>query len=159
MALGAVLGLLGSVGTNVVGIFREREANKLKIAQMGHEERRWGHDEAMVKLTMQARQEETEQEALLMDTQGSWDGLQASILDQTASVKRAAPWAATVLTLFRPFITLSFIAIILWLAIYEADAGMREAAIGASVELVLLSVTWWFGDRSTKRVLQATAAS
>ncbi|MGB0907407.1 MAG: hypothetical protein ACPGVT_07930 [Maricaulaceae bacterium] len=155
MAIGAILGLAGSLATNVISIFRQREERKMRQLELEHETRRWGHEKDMFKLQSQAKVAETEQEAFLMTVQGSYDGLRASIADQTALAAKSSPWVANILTLFRPAMTLSFIALVVYLSIWANDTNVRSPAILAGIDLALMSSTWWFGDRSTKRVAEA----
>lgn len=172
MALGSILGLVGSVLTNVTAIFKAAEDRKLRKLELLHEEKSWEHEADLFKLQSQANVAQTEQEAFLISTQGSFDGLRASIDNQTETAKRASQWTANILTLFRPFLTLSFAAITILAAYHGLHSANIAAELGINIEASLmdliktnpaltsiyglceLSVTWWFGDRSSKRIIE-----
>jgi len=153
--IGAILGLVGSVSTKAFGIFEKREERKLVALQMDHESKRWSHDEHMFTLQSQAKVAETEQEAFLMTTQGSYDGLKASIEAQSEATKGSSKWVKNIISLMRPSLTTSFVGVIIYLCIIGNPDDIRIAAITAVIELGSMSVAWWFGDRSTKRVMES----
>lgn len=172
MALGAILGLAGSVLTNVTAIFKAAEDRKLRKLELAHEEKSWEHEAHLFELQSQAKVAETEQEAFLITTQGSFDGLKASITDQTETAKRASRWTVNILTLFRPMLTTAFTGITIFAAWQGLNSPEMAAGLGVEVNRSLmslikdnpaliaiyglceLSVTWWFGDRSSKRVIE-----
>lgn len=153
--LGLILGLVGSVSTKVFGIFEKREERKIIEVNNAHEVNRWSHEKEMFTLQSQAKVAETEQEAFLMTVQGSYDGLKASILQQTETVKGASRWVKNILSLVRPSLTFFFVCIIGYVSIFENPDDYRAAAVAASIELGMMCVSWWFGDRSTKRVVES----
>ena len=109
----------------------------------------------MLKLQSQAKVAETEQEAFLMTTQGSFDGLRESMKQQTESLKGSSRWVKNTLSMVRPVLTFTFVGIVAYMAVFENPEDFREAAIAAAIELAMMSVAWWFGDRSTKRVIDS----
>ena len=154
MAIGAILGLAGSLSTNIISIFRAKEERKMRKDQFSHEVERWKHEGKMFELQSQENAAETEREAFLMTTKGSWDGLAASIANQTAMAAKASPWVANILSLFRPVMTSCFIGGVVYLSIWADKSTVDSAATLALIDLALMSSTWWFGDRSTKRVTE-----
>lgn len=152
--LGAVLGLVGSVSTKVFGIFEKREERKTLEVQNAHEVNRWAFEKEMFTLQSQAKVAETEQEAFLMTVQGSYEGLEQSIRDQQELSKRAPKWVISILALMRPSLTLTFTGIVGYMAIVGSDGDLKKAALIACVDMASLCVTWWFGDRSAKRIVE-----
>ena len=154
-ALGLILGLVGSVTTKVFGIFEKREERLMRQAELAHEVNRWAFEKEMFTLQSQAKVAETEQEAFLMTVQGSYDGLKASIENQTEATKGTSRWVKNLLSTVRPTLTFVFSGILIYNAIWEASGDYRLAALTASIDLAMMSVCWWFGDRSTKRVIDS----
>ena len=79
----------------------------------------------------------------------AWTAFTAS---QQAAVVPAnvSPWCANVITLFRPFITLTLIAVAT--LIYFHSAGAERTPVLEQINLAALNcVGWWFGDRMAKR--------
>ena len=153
--LGLVLGLVGSISTKVFGIFEKREERKLRQLELEHEVNRWGHEKDMFKMQSQAKVAETEQEAFLMTVEGSYDGLQASMAQQTEALKGSSRWVKNILSLVRPVLTFTFVGIVVYISVFENPEDYRAAGIAAAIELAMMSVAWWFGDRSTKRVVES----
>ena len=153
--LGLILGLAGSISTKIFGIFEKREERKMRELELEHEARRWTHEKDMFKMQSQAKVAETEQEAFLMTVEGSYDGLQASMMQQTEALKGSSRWVKNILSMVRPSLTFIFVGIVVYISIFENPDDYRAAAIAAAIELAMMSVTWWFGDRSTKRVVES----
>ena len=79
----------------------------------------------------------------------AWTAFTAS---QQAAVVPAnvSPWCANVITLFRPFITLTLIAVAT--LIYFHSVGAERTPVLEQINLAALNcVGWWFGDRMAKR--------
>jgi len=153
--IGLILGLVGSISSKVFGIVEKMEERKLRKLELEHEVNRWAHDKDMLQLQSQAKVAETEQEAFLMTTQGSFDGLRESMKQQTESLKGASRWVKNTLSMVRPVLTFTFVGIVAYMAVFENPEDFRAAAIAAAIELAMMSVAWWFGDRSTKRVIDS----
>ena len=153
--LGAALGLVGSISTKVFGIFEKKEERKILELRLQDQHKQREHEATMFTLQSQAKVAETEQEAFLMTVQGSYDGLKASINDQTETVKGSAQWVKNTLSMVRPSLTFIFVGIVAYVSIFENPDNYRAAAIAAAIELASMTVSWWFGDRSTKRVVES----
>ena len=152
-ASGGLLGLAGSVLGGVfkwLGARQEMESRRLEYEQ----------ELKLQELQLRARQEETEQEIQLANTEGSWQALSDSYRADAATAERASPWAANIKTLFRPFLTVLLVALSAWI-IWMLLGGALSSRIGAdtasalviyAVQSVVFSasaaVLWWFGDRS-----------
>lgn len=148
--VGGLAGLLGSISTNVFQIFRLREERELKRLEIEDRNLDRLHEQKLHALNMQAREQETESEIMIAQTQGSYDGLKASIADQTAAVQSTYKWVAAVISLVRPVLTFALLFSLL-VSLSSEDATMIRIAL---IELTLMAVTWWFGDRSTKRIME-----
>ena len=74
---GGLFGLVGNIATKVFGYFEAKQAFVQKQAE-------WGHESELLKLQMQAKSAETEQEIHVAESQGSWSGLSASLTAQGA---------------------------------------------------------------------------
>ena len=174
MAVGAILGLAGSVFTNVFGWLNRKEDRKelaLRLAfeekRLDHETRKWDHETALLTLQSQAKVSETESEMALAATVGSQQGLIATIQSQDKAMEGTWKWVKSIISLMRPALTTAFTGITVYAALYGlgSSAGITEAefgtlggheALAVIYGLTELSVTWWFGDRSIKRVMNNT---
>lgn len=149
---GSIIGLAGSALTNITGYFNRRLDLKKMELEFQHEKLKWDHEAALFDLQMQAKAEETEQEAFLTDVMGSWKGLETSISDQSKALNGASEWVHNLLALFRPAITTG----LLMLVAYFSLTGVETAVtVVTALDLAAMAVTWWFGDRSIKRATQA----
>jgi hypothetical protein len=79
----------------------------------------------------------------------AWAAFTAS---QQAAVVPAnvSPWCANIITLFRPFITLTLIVVAT--VIYFHSVGAERTPILEQINFTALNcVGWWFGDRMAKK--------
>lgn len=144
---GGLFGLIGNVATKVVGYFEAEQLFKQKQAE-------WAHETDLLKLQMNARQQETESEIALAGASGSWSGLSASLAAETA-IGATYPWVNAVRALVRPALTFG-LAAFLCAAFFALAPGDIDRAYVAN-SLVFAAVTaivWWFGDRAPKRVVK-----
>jgi len=179
MAIGAIIGLFGSVSTNVFGWLNRKEDRKTLALELAdrdkartHEARLWAHEGEMLKLQSQAKVAETEQEAFLTEIKGSWEGLKQTTDQQTKTTVEASTWVKDAISLFRPVLTSALIGITIYASVQGLGTVTDAKALGIDVDknlydlikdnaalatiygLTEMSVTWWFGDRSIKRVVQ-----
>lgn len=135
---GGVFGLLGTALGRAVGYFERRQS-------IQHEERRWAHEVQLLELQQAAAAAETEAERVLIETQGSWSGLTASIAAD-AQIAQSYRWVDAARALTRPVLTvlLWLITAVIWAYANEASrASITETATFAATAATL----WWFGDR------------
>jgi hypothetical protein len=177
MAIGLITGLVGSIATNVFGWLERKEERKSLALKLDHQIKVMAHEGEMFKLESQAKVAETEQEAFLMNTEGTWKGLESSIADQTAATAGAHKGVKSFLALFRPILTTAFTAVTIWAALKGFDLTIMQAettgamtidgvvntykevaeavkdnpALLVVYSLTEMSVTWWFGDRSIRK--------
>jgi len=141
---GGIFGLIGHVATKVAGYFETEQQFKLKQAE-------WAHENDLIKLQMQAKAAETENEIQIAGASGSWSGLTASLNAETA-IGVTYPWVNAVRALVRPALTFG-LAAFLCAAFFALTPGDIDRAYVAN-SLVFAAVTaivWWFGDRAPKR--------
>ena len=141
---GGLFGLVGNIGTKVIGLF---EAKQL-FAQKKEE---WGHEERLLDMQTKAKAAETEQELAVTAASGSWGGLTESLKAETA-IGVTYPWVNAVRALVRPALTLG-LASFLCAAFFAMTPGDIDRAYVAD-SLVFAAVTaivWWFGDRAPKK--------
>ena len=141
VASGGVFGLLGSV----VGVFAKSYQEKQR---QEWEQKKWDQEVKMQELQLRANAEETEQEIVLANTAGSWQGLSTSI-SAAANTGDTHMWVNDAKSLFRPILT-----VILWILAYLVfkDLSKDEALAQYMVYSVFFSAStatvWWFGDRA-----------
>lgn len=154
---GGIFGLIGSV----FGWWAKRDA----LAQeRKFEKEKWDYEARQMKLQMEARAAETEQELAIVGQEGSWDGLEASLGHDTVLVQHSSTWTNNVRSLFRPFLTTLLQAIQGWVIYLIATgnpqmievlanptspgAEILRYAVYSLVFAAQTSVVWWFGDRA-----------
>lgn len=157
VASGGIFGLFGSVFNKVVNYFQAKQA-----FEQEKERREWDRED--FKLQMEFSAQETEQEIAIASAEGAWSGLEASI--RADAMTPATGFAASVKTLFRPFLTTllvcvsAWIVYLLWSGITTAQSAilvvMTEAEIKDLLRYSIYSlifatttaVVWWWGDRA-----------
>lgn len=154
---GGLFGLIGSI----FGWWAKRDAAQLERA---FEKDKWAYEQENMRLQMEARAAETEQELAIVSQEGSWDGLDASIQHDTVLIQRSSGWVNDLRSLFRPFLTASLQVAQCWVIylIASGNAQMIEVLAnptspGAEIlrysvySLVFAAQTssaWWFGERA-----------
>jgi hypothetical protein len=111
----------------------------------------WLDETDLLKLQMQAKAAETEQEIHIAESQGSWNGLSASLTAEGA-LGSSYPWVNAVRALVRPALTLG-LATFLSAAFFAMAPGDIDRAYVADslVFAAVTSIVWWFGDRAPKK--------
>jgi hypothetical protein len=79
----------------------------------------------------------------------AWAAFTAS--QQAATVpSNVAPWCANVITLFRPFITITLVGVAT--VVYFHSAGPERAPMVEQINFAAFNcVGWWFGDRMARK--------
>ena len=101
-ATGGIFGLVGNIATKIVGYFETAQQFRLKQAE-------WAHENELLKLQMQAKSAETEDELKLVAARGSQLGLTAS-LQAESSIGATYLWVNAVRALVRPALTFGLAA-------------------------------------------------
>lgn len=158
-AAGGVFGLLGSA----VGAWL-----KLRQARQEHEfaKDRWGYETDLLKLQMEGKRDEWENELAVAQTEGSWSGLAQSY----AAERKAGEsyrWVNAIKDLYRPCLT-SGLVVLAWLIFNDLmgwvsgqNTSEMAEVFGPEQIITILqyivyslvfaastSVVWWFGDRA-----------
>ncbi len=157
VASGGLFGVVGSLLGVVAKHYQEKQ-------RQAWETKKWGHEESMQKLQMEARSQETEQEIELADSEGSWRGLSESIRAD-AQTKPTSGWATNIKALFRPFLTVVLWCLAGWVfwhvlsSMTDPDDPMSALPVSEIKELIKymvytiffsasMATAWWFGDRA-----------
>ena len=87
--------------------------------------------------------------AAIAADKAAWDAFTAS--QQQATPPASTPgWAAAILTLFRPFITL--LLLIITAVIFFQVTGQEQADMVDEFQFAAMNcVGWWFGDRMVRK--------
>lgn len=135
---GGVFGLVGTTLGRIAGFFEKRQT-------IAHEERRWLHDTAVLKLQQSAAQQTADADLAKVDAQGRWTGLQAS-LNAEAAIGGSYKWVDAARALTRPLLTvmLWIVAGVIW---FSADVNERVNIVEATTFAATAATLWWFGDR------------
>lgn len=95
------------------------------------------------------RVEEAKAMAAIAADKAAWDAFTASQQQATPPANTPA-WAAAILTLFRPFITLLLITITA--IIFFHVTGKEQASMIDEFQFAAMNcVGWWFGDRMVRK--------
>ena len=114
----------------------------LRIGNGFFEEFKAGRDHAR-------KLEEAKTMATIAADAAAWAAFTAS--QQAATVpSNVAPWCANVITLFRPFITLTLVGVAT--VVYFHSVGSERTPMAEQVNFAAFNaVGWWFGDRMAKK--------
>ena len=131
-----ILDLLGNaLGGGALGVI-------LRIGNGFFEEYKAGKDHAR-------KLEEAKTMAGIAADAAAWAAFTAS--QQAATVpSNVAPWCANIITLFRPFITLTLVGVAT--VVYFYSVGTDRSSMAEQVNFAAFnSVGWWFGDRMARK--------
>ena len=131
-----ILDLLGNaLGGGALGVI-------LRIGNGFFEEFKAGRDHAR-------KLEEAKTMAGIAADAAAWAAFTAS--QQAATVpSNVAPWCANIITLFRPFITLTLVGVAT--VVYFYSVGTDRSSMAEQVNFAAFnSVGWWFGDRMARK--------
>jgi len=141
---GGLFGLVGNIATKVFGYFEAKQAFAQKQAE-------WSHESELLKLQMQAKASETEQEIHVAESQGSWSGLGASVTAE-GTLGATYPWVNAVRALVRPGLTLGLSTFLASAFFALAPGDIDRAYVADSlVFAAVTSIVWWFGDRAPRK--------
>jgi hypothetical protein len=121
---GGALGVLLRIGNGFFETWRADKESKLKI-------------------------EEARAMAAIAADKAAWDAFTASQAQATAPTSTPG-WAAAILTLFRPFITLLLLIIVA--VIFFNVTGQEQADMVDEFQFAAMNcIGWWFGDRMVRK--------
>lgn len=162
--LGDIVGVLGSAASGgVFGLFgsllgvgakwlQRREDRKARREEHAHEER-------LLELEIKRQSQTDEHELALVASQGSWQGLKASV-EAEGALQGAGKTTNNMRALFRPFLTVLLWVLAGWVFYHITSGGLREWLTDVEVvDLIRYMVytvffsaatatAWWFGDRA-----------
>jgi len=136
---GGLFGVIGTALGRVAGYFETRQ-------QQAFEQSRWSHEVDMVRLNMEVSRAQTQAEAELADTRGSWEGLKASVQADQA-LASGYPIVDAIRALTRPALTL-LLWLITALIFFNIDETLKVRIVETSVSAATAATLWWFGDRT-----------
>jgi hypothetical protein len=132
----SIIDLLGNaLGGGALGVL-------LRIGNGFFDEYKAGKDHAR-------KLEEAKTMAGIAADAAAWSAFTAS--QQAATVpSNVSPWCANVITMFRPFITLTLV--IIATIVYFHTVATERAPMVEQINFAAFNcVGWWFGDRMTKK--------
>lgn len=151
--LGAITGLLGGLASKVFGWLEA--GRKIELARVNNEHQlalvnaENDHDRKMAEMKFADRAAERESEERIVATQADAANMQASYRHD-ASYGTVYRWAATVLRLVRPVLTIMLIYMYYRIFIMVEQAGRIEdatAMVNGVIYATTTAVAWWFADR------------
>lgn len=145
-ATGGLLGTLGSLGTQVVAFLIDKEKAKQELALQAQEN---AHEIAMANLTSERGRQEAQETFAYKNLEGrieeiakSYEGLVATISDQSTLNERASQIIVDIMTLVRPILTLLLVISAFVFGVFSYPNAYYQATMMAT-----MAVAWWFGDR------------
>lgn len=153
VASGGVTGIVGGI----VGRVSQHVAAK---AERAWEKEKWAYEERMIRLQMDKKKTESENEIAITSASGSWGALQAGIAAEAAGAAHASTGANTVRTLFRPFATTAIWILAAWvfylLMVGDLNEWLTRDELIDLVRYCVYSVffcastalMWWFSERA-----------
>ena len=131
-----ILDLLGNaLGGGALGVI-------LRIGNGFFEEFKAGRDHAR-------KLEEAKTMATIAADAAAWAAFTASQQAATGP-SNVAPWCANIITLFRPFITLTLVGIAT--VVYFHSVGPERSSMAEQANFAAFNcVGWWFGDRMARK--------
>ena len=136
---GGVFGVLGTALGRVAGYFENRQAHEF-------ERHRWTHETDLMRLQMDLKRVETDAEIDLAASQGSWEGLKASVQAE-AAIPASYPIVNAVRALTRPGLTL-LLWVITAMVFFNVETELKTRIVETAVFAATAATLWWFGDRS-----------
>lgn len=145
-ATGGLLGTLGSLGTQVAAFFIDREKAKQQLEMTKVENE---HELRMLQLNAERGRQEAQESYALKALEGridemskSYEGLVATISDQSKLNERASQWVVDTMSMVRPGLTVLLIFGSFVFGLVDNPNAFYQASMMAT-----MAVAWWFGDR------------
>jgi hypothetical protein len=150
-ASGGIFGLVGSGLAGVAKYFQRKQEQEFK-------KEAWGHEYELLKLQMQSRSQETENELAIVSQGGSYAGLKESIKADQKDLE-SYRWVNAIRSLFRPILTTLLLVICFSLfrdILTENTLMLEKQAVTEILKYIVYSlvfssgtaIVWWFGDRA-----------
>lgn len=144
-ASGGLIGLGGSLAGQVVTYFKDKQAAQDALATKQLD---YAHEKEMAAIAGTAAQAAGARDQALARLTGEYEGLKASIADQTASTASVSGWTRDLLAVFRPVLTFMLMTGAMITAMDKIPFFTpRAGTFDAFIQLSALAVAWWFGSR------------
>jgi hypothetical protein len=139
---GSTTGLLGSVVSKVLEIWRYKE--EAKARQMSYD-----HEVRLLEMQMRDRAAERESEEAITNTVADESVRVASYKHDTNN-GQTSMWVNDILRLVRPVLTVLMILMTLYVAATFDEVSRRDLA-AQIIAITAMCFAWWFGDRGTSK--------
>lgn len=146
---GGVLGLAGSVISKGASYITDKQ--KAKDEREG-KALDYQHALELAKIAHEQGMQQGLQEFDKIEMEKRYEGMLASIADQTAIAQRTSQWVTDVLALVRPGLTGLLIVIAFMVAIMVC-LGATQTLLNPFYQfsaMASMAVAWWFGDKATQ---------
>ncbi len=137
---GPVVGLLGSVFNGIMGIVERKQ----KMAERAAE---YSHETNLLKMNIDARGQEMENEALIAQTDAVSQMVQKSY-GHDAIYADSSSKSVQKLSFFRPLLTLLMLGLVAAIYFTTEDLGIQVDITMTILFLFEVAMTWWFADRA-----------
>lgn len=143
---GGVTGLLGGVISQVFSYMQYGRKIEEKKLDLSHEVR-------LHKLNLQAEQEETERELMIVE-QGANKEVAIAAYKHDTDTGTPSLWVTNVIKLMRPGLSLFLVLTTVLLFFTTTIVGLQVLIAQAIVFCTISVVTFWFGDRTIAKNIQ-----
>ena len=137
---GGATGLLGSVFSSAIGLFKDWRKEKADQAAFDREIQ-------LLQMQSDIAIAESENEAKIA-MEAAYTEMRKASYDHDSKVGRTSIWVNDILRMVRP--SLTFILIILVGVIYLTEDAHRAEITHSVLYMMSSAVLWWFGDRALK---------
>ena len=136
---GFASGIIGSGLGAITDYFKNKQ--DMQQMQLKHD-----HEARLLKMNIEARGSEMENEALIAQVDAAKEMVTGSY-QHDASYGQASKGVVNILKLIRPSLTF-FLLVLVGVIYFKATASEQLDIIATVTYLSEVAVTWWFGDRA-----------
>jgi len=140
---GGATGLLGTVVSQVLGIFTRAEDRKEKALDYQHELR-------LQEMQLASLKEETERELLIAESSAQSSGYIAA-LQHDSSFGGTSQWVNDTRSIFRPLITLVLVLLTALIYFTTSQVHIETTITDAVIFSTIAAISFWFSDRSISK--------
>lgn len=142
-ASGGIFGVALSLISTGVKAFAEHKRRKQEFV---FKQAEWDKEYKLRELLGAQADQESENERLIVALEARTKGMEVSYKDQISL--NTNPTVDSIRALFRPFLTLSLVIVVVIFYFTIADISMKEYIILSTVFSSSTAVLWWFGERA-----------
>lgn len=146
---GGVLGLAGSVISKGAGYFIDKQKAKDERESKVLD---YQHELELARIAQERGMQQSQEDFAKSQMEKGYEGLLASIADQTAATQKASQWVTDILALVRPGLTTVLILVAFVMA-FMIGAGAADTLMNPFYQfaaMASMAVAWWFGDKATQ---------